>query len=145
MPSLIQSALLLEFLGNLTGGLGFLLAPRLSLSFFVRDSTLITPLSLSLLQMLGGITIALAVPLVVAYPDTPSGVTHRRSAYLTLGAGEAMIVPLMLAWRGSEGCPFSDGFVFGGAGVLAGICAFRAYVLGFKPELMQAKGARKGL
>ncbi|KAF2227190.1 hypothetical protein BDZ85DRAFT_191 [Elsinoe ampelina] len=144
MPSLVQNALLLESLGNILGGLSFLLTPRLTLSLLVRDPSALNPLSLTLWQMLGGITLALTVPLLAAYSDTPTGEAQRRSAYVTLGMGEGVIVPLLLAGWVKGSSPFGEGMVFGGSAVLAGAAAWRVWCLVVRPEVMAVDGGRKG-
>ncbi|KAF4549896.1 Hypothetical protein D9617_19g102010 [Elsinoe fawcettii] len=145
MPTLIQSALAIESLGNIAGGIGFLLFPRFNLSLLIRDTSLINPLALTLMQMLGGITLALTVPLLAAYPDTPAGVAHRRSAYVTLGVGEGVIVPLLLmGWLRGES-PFHAGMVVGGSAVLGGIAGWRAWCLFARPGVLVAtQGEKKG-
>ncbi|PNS14774.1 hypothetical protein CAC42_2003 [Sphaceloma murrayae] len=139
MPSPFRTALLVESLGNILGGLGLLFTPSLQLSFILRSSSSITPLSTSLAQMLGCVTLALAVPLLVAYPDTPNGVANRWGAYATLGLGEALLVPTLIGWWAKGGGPFSDVFLLGGAGVLGVIFGGRMFVLGVRPDMMAAE------
>ncbi|KAF2704578.1 hypothetical protein K504DRAFT_449567 [Pleomassaria siparia CBS 279.74] len=93
--------------------------------------------SVTLLQWLGALSCSLAVPLLVGLPTDVQAPERRKSAYWTLLAGEAFLVPTMLiqAAAGNEerGGITTKALVIAAA-VLAPPALGRVYVLLRKPE-----------
>jgi hypothetical protein len=145
MPSTIQIALILESVANTFGATLFTFLPNWCLSkvlipspiFPNTLSTTVPPSAITLLQAFGTIVYALTVPLLLCIPEGPHAAHARRIVYLTLGAGEAFLVPLCLVKAfdaGSTG--FTARALFGAAGNLVPVLAWRVYALWGKPALL---------
>ena len=96
------------------------------------DSTL----SANMLQISGTLILALTAPLVMAYPNTATGVASRHIAYITLGLGEVLIIPGLLVWLQSGQSALSDGFLLLMLAALSGTLAWRVFCGFVKPEWM---------
>ncbi|MCJ1290310.1 hypothetical protein MMC34_001846 [Xylographa carneopallida] len=134
--TIVRSALLIEALSNILGAIPmvFLTRPLLSLISSAAPS----PLAISLTQWLGGLVCGLAAPLLLAYPNTKRAMESRTTVYLTLGAGEGVLIPVMLWQYMSEGqgSGLPGGFLLGAAGVLAATAVWRLWVMLVRPEWM---------
>lgn len=148
MPSPIQTALVLESILNLPAIISLLFFPTAVLKPALATSLPSLELNATtilLARSLGAIIFALTPQLLLAYPNTKDCVAKRKIAYVTLGAGEAALVPLLLweAFRASDEVKA----VAGGAGglgrsvcLMASAClvpilVWRVYLFGVKPHL----------
>lgn len=145
----IRRAMAVEAAFNILGAIPMLLFPA-TIAGFMTSSGTASPAAAQLLQWLGALTLGLTPQLLLALPNTKTAVEGRAMVYLTLGAGEAMLIPVMLwqAWVGDEG-GFTGRALVGAAGVLFGPFVGRVYVLGWRPELLgryvEGGEGRKGM
>ncbi|KAK5000350.1 hypothetical protein LTR66_000768 [Elasticomyces elasticus] len=141
-----RAALLFEACANLFGATIFTLAPRYTLSLLATSSVQITPLAVTLSQWLGGLTLALATPLVLAYPNTPEGIASRPTVYWTLGAGELCVVAIMGWQYMSNTSGMTARALAMSMGVLGGTLLGRLWVLIARPDLMgRVEGMKKAV
>jgi hypothetical protein len=139
-----RNGLLIESAANIGGGLAMIMFPKTLLSWMTKPATLVSPLSINLMQWVGGVVLALTTPLLLAYPNTVAGILSRPTCYWTLGAGEVALVPIML-WQYLSGeSAFDDKSLLLGAAALGGTLAYRTFVLSTKPEWVGiVKGSEK--
>jgi hypothetical protein len=81
---------------NVFGASIMLMYPSRILSYMVTNPSESKVASAALVQWLGALTCGLAVPLLRAIPNTRGAIESRRTVYFTLGAGEALLNPIML-------------------------------------------------
>jgi hypothetical protein len=141
MPSIIQYALGLEALVNITSATAIIFYPNFCLSKGFPRSILTTTVpatTTTLFQVFGTLVYALTTPLLLAIPDGPHAAYTRRVTYYTLGAGEVFMISLflekMLGKVNDSG--FSDRLMFGAVASLAPICVWRAWCLWGNPSLL---------
>ena len=94
--SLIRKAFLIEGLLNL---LSFPLVThtRPILHLLLKDAAQITPGAVFFARFFGGVvTGGLSMVLFGAIPNTRAGIESRRNAYLTLGWGEVLLIPVLV-------------------------------------------------
>ena len=147
MPSIIQTAFLIEALANVPAIVLLLFRPAQTLQYFVPssgphphfDST-----TIFLARSLGAFIFALTPQLLLAYPNSRDKEGKRMLAYWTLGAGEGALIPLLL-WEalretnqskvgaGDIG-GFSRNFCLSGVASLLPVLTWRLYVFQFKPH-----------
>ncbi|KAL6716020.1 hypothetical protein ACLMJK_006982 [Lecanora helva] len=145
MPSIIQTAIVLEIFGNLVGIIALGCFPNQILRYFIASSLpgielngTVTFLSRSLSAFI----FALTAPLLLAYPDSRSSAEKRKLAYWTLSTGEAILIPLLLweAFRATDESKaagvwaggLSRHFCFAAVGNLAPILFWRVFVFVMK-------------
>ena len=133
---IFRSALAFEICANLVGAASFILAPRWTLSLVVLPGVALTPLSVTFFQWLGGVTLALSTPLALAYPNTETGIANRRTAYWTLGAGEAVLLAVMMGQYDANRRIFTNKAVAGTFGMLGATLAWRLYALLVRPNTL---------
>lgn len=135
MPSIIQSALIFEALVTFPPAAILIAAPNWALSKLLPTTTIMAGIpasTTSLAQMVGALIVTLTVPLVMSVPNRPHIAETRRMTYWLLGAGEVLLILLLLAKEGTSG--FSDGILKTGAVQMAPFLIWRAIVLLGKPE-----------
>jgi len=93
--TVFRNAAMIEAFMNVFGGLTMLAFPVQCLKFVCHSYT-ITPTATNFIQWIGGLTLALTPQLLLAIPNTRGSIESRRSAYTTLLAGEAAIIPLIM-------------------------------------------------
>ena len=94
--SLIRKAFLIEGLLNL---LSFPLVThtRPILHLLLKDAAQVTPGAVFFARFFGGVvTGGLSMVLFGAIPNTRAGIESRRNAYLTLGWGEVLLIPVLV-------------------------------------------------
>ncbi len=147
MPSIIQTAFALEALVNLPAIISLLFFPNATLKHFLASplpSLELNATSIFLARSLGAMVLALTPQLLLAYPNSKNCVAQRKIAYVTLGAGEAALVPLLLweAFRASDQSKAAGVWAGGlskraclvSAANLVPVLAWRIYVFGVKPH-----------
>lgn len=142
MPSIIQSALIFEALVTFPPAAMLVVAPNWTLSKLLPTATVLAGIpasTTSLAQMVGSLIITLTVSLAMSIPNRPYITEIRRMTYWLLGAGEALLIPLLLAKEGSSG--FKDGILKTGALQMAPFLIWRATVLLGKPEWLTGGSA----
>lgn len=142
MPSIIQFALIFEALVTFPPGAMLVVAPNWTLSKLLPTTTILAGIpasTTSLAQTVGSLLVALTVPLALSISDRPHVAETRRMAYWLLGAGEALLIPLLLAKEGSSG--FEDGILKTGAVQMAPFLVWRVIVLLGKPEWLAGGSA----
>lgn len=107
MPSIIQSALLLEALVNIPGIVSLTFFPAQTVSHFLASplpSLELNATTTLFARSLGLLILALTPQLLLAYPNGKDSVGKRRIVYTTLGMGEGALIPLLLweAFRASD-------------------------------------------
>lgn len=98
--SIIQRAFLLEACANVPGIYYLLFQPEAFLeAVLIGPATLVSSNQPTILltRMIGAIVLALTPQLLFALPDSVSVAGQRKLAYLTLGTGEAALIPLLLS------------------------------------------------
>lgn len=147
MPSIIQTAFALEALINLPAIISLLFFPNEILKPVLASplpSLELNATTLLLARSLGTMVLALTPQLLLAYPNSKDCAAKRKIAYVTLGAGEAALVPLLLweAFRASDQSK-AAGVWAGGLGRRACLVAalnllpplaWRIYVFWMKPH-----------
>ncbi|MCJ1392961.1 hypothetical protein MMC18_005833 [Xylographa bjoerkii] len=131
----IRWALIIEAGTSLLTSTFMLLKPFTLLQFISASSSPPDPLAASMLQWLGGLTLALATPLLLAVTNTKSGIESRPIVYSTMLSMEVALLPL-LAWQAMTGSTLSPKALANVAGGLMGPILWRLWVLGYRPELM---------
>lgn len=126
-----RSALLIEAGFNTFGGISMIAFPYSVLALMVPSTSAISPLSTTLLQLMGAFVLLLTTPLLAAYPNTVNGIASRPAAYWTLGSGEVFIIGVLAYQWTTAGSSsgLSDKTVFGVVGLLGGTLAARGYAL----------------
>lgn len=148
MPSPIQTALAFEAVLNLPAIISLLFFPSAVLKPALATSLPsleINATTILLARSLGAIILALTPQLLLAYPNNKDCAAKRKIAYVTLGAGEAALVPLLLweAFRVSDEVKAvggGDGGLSRSACLMASaslvpILAWRVFLFGVKPHL----------
>jgi len=147
MPSIIQTALALEAFLNLPAIISLLFFPSAVLKPVLASplpSLELNATTILLARSLGAVILALTPQLLLAYPNTKDCAAKRKVAYVTLGVGEAALVPLLLweAFRASDQSK-AVGVWAGGLGRraclvsaanLVPLLAWRLYVFWVKPQ-----------
>lgn len=134
----LKRLFLLEGTLNLCGAVPMLFYPGTALSY-LSSSLTPNPTAENLIQLLGALTVGITPQLFLALPDSKQAIESRRTVYITLGAGEVMMVPLLLwmAWKGENGgMGLSPKSCLMAALNLATPLAWRAYVLYIRPEML---------
>ena len=88
-----------------------------------------------MLQWLGGLTLALMTPLLLAVPNTKSGIESRPVVYSTMLSMEVALL-LLIAWQAIAGDTLSPKALASVAGSLTGPILWRIWVLKYEPEIM---------
>ncbi|MCJ1409938.1 hypothetical protein MMC19_004022 [Ptychographa xylographoides] len=141
--TIIRYAFAVEAFFNIFGAIPMLFTPARLLSNLTVDP--VTPLACSLTQWLGALVLSLTVPLLLCLPNTKRAVESRPTVYWTLGAGEAAAVVVMLVQLANGGNGFGITFLRVSILNLGGLCAWRAWVLGYRPEWVGGyRKAREG-
>jgi len=133
--TIIRYAMAIEAAFNVLGAAGVVLAPRSILSFMASSPSQITPLAVTFTQWIGGMVVALTVPLMLCLPNTRRAVESRTTTYWALAAGEGFLVPMFL-WQMGEESGFTRKALVAGAVQLGVLVGWRLYVLLRKPEWM---------
>ena len=126
MPSTIQIALLAEATLNVPAIVSLTLFPSRTLSYFLASplpSLELNATAILLARGMGLLILALTPQLLLAYPESKDCEVKRKLAYITLGVGEAALIPLLL-WEA-----FRAGDEQKAAGVWAGGWTKRASLL----------------
>ena len=143
----IRRFMALEASLNILGALPMLLMPSTCARSLTHPGSA-SPATAQLIQWLGALTLGLTPQLLLALPNTKTAIESRAMAYVTLGAGEAALVGVMLwqAWGGSAEGGFTGRALVGAAGVLAPTLVARAWVLFWRPEVLgrYVEGGRGG-
>ncbi|KAF2875169.1 hypothetical protein BDV95DRAFT_564454 [Massariosphaeria phaeospora] len=132
----LRYAFALESTLNLLGGITMLTYPSAMLSLLVSHPTLITNAAVSLTQWLGALSCGLAVPLLLALPESPQAPAQRKLTYSTLLAGEGFLIPVMLlqAAGARDATGLTRKALVGALQVLVPPAVGRLYVLVRRPE-----------
>lgn len=148
----IQLVLALEASANLFGATCMLLFPGPILTYLTNppssslSSTTPDPASAHLVQWLAALVYGLTPPLLLAVPDQKDIRGKRWIAYVTLGAGEASLMAVML-WQAFMGKADGGGFtkkaLLGCVGGLMPFMLWRVWVLFARPELLRDKIRKK--
>ena len=151
MSSMIQKAFAIEACLIVPGIIGLMLFPRGTLSNFLVSpwsGSAITPTTILLARVVGALILALIPQLLFALPDSKGVAEQRRLVYLTLGSGEAALIPLFLweAFRATdaEKVLSAGGFsrssaLFSVANLLA-LLIWRVWVWDYKPHWFEQSG-----
>lgn len=141
--------MVLEAAFNILGAIPMLFFPS-TVASLMTSTGAASPATAQLLQWLGALTLGLTPQLLLALQNTKTAIESRATVYVTLGAGEAMLIPVML-WQagvGDEG-GFTGKALVRAAGVLLVPLVWRVYVLGWRPELLgryvEGGEGRKGM
>ena len=147
MPSIIQTALLGEAAMNIPGIIALTFFPTRTLSYFLASphpNLELNATAILLARSVGLLILTLTPQLLLAYPNSKDCVVKRKLAYITLGIGEAALIPLLLweAFRAEDGQKAAGVWAGGwtrkmslvSAGNLVPFVAWRLYVFFVKPE-----------
>ena len=153
MPSIIQSALALEALLNVPAIVSLSFYPNHTINRFAvapYPNSKINGTTEFLARSLGLLILALTPQLLLAYPNNKDCVGKRKLAYVTLGTGEAMLIPLLLweAYRADDESKaaevwaggLSRSFCLVAIASLAIVLAWRIYVFGLKSHWFGDRG-----
>ncbi|CAO2650308.1 Nn.00g016000.m01.CDS01 [Neocucurbitaria sp. VM-36] len=145
--SVIRKAFLAEAIANLFT-IPLITNTRFTLSFLLNRPSDINPSSILFARFFGVLVGGLTTALLAGYPNTRSGVESRRSTYLLLGVGEALLVPILvleLLKDGGRDAAVSKKVALGGLGAIVPLLVWRSYVLFVNPDLLgQYREERKG-
>ncbi len=111
-----------------------ILKPYNVLGFLSNSTKYPNSLSAALMQLLGGCVFALMTPLLLAIPKTRAGIESRPIVYVTMLAGEVVLIPVMM-WQAlvAKSIP-ETALIF--CGNLVGLIIWRVWVLWFRPSWM---------
>ena len=157
MSSIIQKAFALEAFLNVPTIINLAFFPRATLSNFLVSpwsGSAITPTTLFWTRAAGAMTLAMTPQLLYALPESKGVGKQRKLVYLTLGAGEAALIPLLLweAFRATDAEKMLSGGGIKRSSALSGVAIFlacltwRFWVWDFKPHWFEQSGgdANKG-
>ena len=151
MSSIIQKALALEACLNVPCFVGLLFFPRSTLSTFLVSpwsGSAITPTTILFARAVGATILALTPQLLFALPDSKGVAEQRKLVYLTLGTGEAALIPLFLweAFRATDAEKMLSGGGFSRSSALLSVATFlllliwRVWVWDSKPHWFEQSG-----
>lgn len=135
----MRIALVLEAALNVIAASFMTLSPSTILSFLATPSppTLDTPLSETVIQIIAGIFMSIAVPLLLAVPNTRQGIELRAPVYIFLSATEVCLITGLVyiaLWRGEEETGVRSRALWGMVSNLLPPLIFRLFVLVVKPH-----------
>jgi hypothetical protein len=137
--SIVRRAFLLEAVLNLFT-IPLVTNTRTALSILLARPAQINPASVLFARLFGGLVVGgLTLLLIHGYRNTVSGIESRRTAYIALGLGEVLLIPLILHEAVKGGGPDAALAVGGAVGAilcLAPPLMWRVYVLFVSPELV---------
>lgn len=137
--SIVRRAFLLEAVLNLFT-IPLVTNTRAALSFLLARPAQINPALVLFARLFGGLVIGGLTPLLIhGSRNTVSGIESRRIAYIALGLGEVLLIPLLVNEALKKGGPGAALSVRGAVGAilcLAPPLMWRAYVLFVDPELV---------
>ncbi|CAF9905096.1 MAG: hypothetical protein HETSPECPRED_004871 [Heterodermia speciosa] len=154
MPYLsdIQLALALEAGANVLSATCMLLLPHYVLNALTTtpssiesllNPSSVSPTGIHLLQWLAAVTYGLTPPLLLALPAHRGARDKRWTAYITLGAIDAVLIPTML-WQAlmaeSDDGGLTRRALLGCACGLMPFWVWKVWVLGLRPELLGKSG-----
>ena len=156
MPSIIQTAFFLEALVNVPTFISLIFYPESTIRPALDTNPLssaaeLTQTATLIARCAGVLILALTPQLLLALPDSKDCAGKRKLVYLTLGSGEAGLIPLFLweAFRKSdqEGFEGRGGLTKGAAllcaGVLVPVLAWRVFVFGWREHWFGREGGRE--
>jgi hypothetical protein len=144
--TVVRSAFAIEAAANLFGAFMMFTYPSEILHLCSPSSTLIpalshpatsspSPQARTLLTWLGAMVVGLTPQLILALPETPRAIASREMVYVTLLAGEAVLVAVM-GWQGLVKGENETGVSGKALAIcianLAPLMAWRVYILGWK-------------
>ncbi|KAL8661215.1 MAG: hypothetical protein Q9202_005817 [Teloschistes flavicans] len=151
----IQIALALEAGLNIFGATIMLLFPRPMLAFLSSppsrtasnpNPNTVSPTAIQLLRWLAALVYGLTPQLLLALPSSRSARDKRWLAYVTLGAGEGVLIVMML-WqallRESGDGALTRRALLGCVVGLTPFMVWRVYVLGVRPGMLAESGAKR--
>jgi len=140
--TIVRGAFAAEAILNIISATGLILNPQSMLRLLAINPADAHTTTLSTLQWFGAITLGLSVPLLAGLPERKGIVEFRRATYLTLGACEGFMVPVFL-WQASKssGVGLTSTSLTVGASTLAGLAAWRAFVLYVRPEMLGSENS----
>jgi len=136
---IFRTALLVESAANLGSMIQIFFTPESFLANLVKDSSQVTPATISLTQWIGTIIVPLTVPLLLSYPNGKDAATFRKLTYTILGAGETSlgIAAAIQYLKGGSG--MADNALLGTMAMMGAFLSVRLFVLFVKPECMEVQ------
>jgi hypothetical protein len=118
---------------NIGFGAAAVTFPVQILEQMARSPAFITPTATFLTQMTGGLVLSFAAPLAIGLRAGPR---EKKMAYWILGAGEVVLIPLLVGkWLNGSDAGLSDNVkLLGMAGNLLPFLLWRAWCLGWRPQ-----------
>lgn len=137
----IRIAFVAEAILNVLAAIFMFLSPSTVLGYLATSSspTLVTPLSATVIQIIAGIFMSIAVPLLLAVPNTRQGIESRGLVYIFLAATEVCLVgglAYIALFRSEKETGVRVQALWGLVSNLIPPLAFRLFVLGVKPHWM---------
>lgn len=135
----MRIALVIEAALNFLAATVMFLSPSTVLGYLATSSspTLVTPLSSTVIQIIAGIFMSIAVPLLLAVPNTRQGIELRGPVYIFLFATEVCLVSglaYIAIFRSEKETGVRVQALWGLVGNLIPPLVFRLFVLGVKPH-----------
>jgi hypothetical protein len=135
--SIVQYIFAFEAILGIGVGAFFILSPSSPLTFQAASQKLITPLSTSLVQMIGGLIAGLSIPMLFAVPNTRRGIELRAPMFCCLGGIEVFLIGFY-GYMASGNREAETGFSSKASATLiwnmAAPLALRVYALWAKPQ-----------
>lgn len=151
MPSVIQIALFLEALANVTGFISLIFYPESILRWAIASNSILPDAEINRTTTLVArcaamLIVALTPQLLLALPDSRDCVGKRKLVYWTLGVGEAGLIALFLWEAFREGAKeeiggFTKSASLVCAGNLVPFLAWRVFVFGWKGHWFGPQGS----
>lgn len=114
--------------------------PKLILSLLLNNPYQINASTILFAKLFGGLVVGGLTPgLLYGYQNTRRGIDSRRQVYFALGAGECLLIPLLLAEAAKGGgvdAALSVRASLGAILLLAPPLVWRVYVLFVRPEMV---------
>ena len=135
----VRKAFLIEALLNL-GSFPLITHPRFCLSLLLNNPSQVNASSVFFARFFGGLVVGALTPgLLYGYQNTRQGIESRKTVYVSLGLGECVLIPLLIAEAmkgGGRDAALSVHAALAAILLLAPPLLWRIYVLYFRPEMM---------
>jgi hypothetical protein len=135
--TIIQYTLAVESILHIGFGALLILSPLSALNFLAISPKFITSLSVSLVQIIGGLATCISIPMLFAVPNTRSGIAVRAPMYCYLVGIEVFLIVFLgyvaIGSREKETGLSSNASVTL-IGILVAPLGFRMYALWAKPQ-----------
>jgi hypothetical protein len=144
MTQFFRQSLIIECTLNILGAVTFLLYPEWCLSHAVSTND-VPHSAIVLWQIYAVLVLELTLGLILCIPNSPGVAEKRKLLFQILGAGEVVLIGLLLWWagKGPDASGFASIALLLSAASLVPLVTWKGFVLMVVPEMMEEEGAEK--